>query len=257
MNYDALPSKYLVGISRAIKQSENEQAVEIDYLVCDVNGKPIAGRPVKLTIHDAQSGVSLFEKSFVSAEALQKTRAIVPGLSPLNVIAEVTDDENHVHRANILSQTDIGIMANNAEKKASISIGLEGYNAASNFAEIVSPFSKSKSIFISNSSSNSTCKIIETNGKPVREDFQIAPLPHNTEVFAKLYDTNTPGNPEAAIGDWLAPGIEVPQMALSLGTTEQKHTCRVYCGDQTGGKEYGWKPRFECRLCAFRRRIRI
>jgi hypothetical protein len=220
VNYEALPSNCLIGISRAIKQTDNKQIVDINYLVCEVTGKPVAGRPVKLSIHDVQSGFPLFEESVVSGETVHKIHAVVAGLGPLNVIAEVTDEENHTHRSNILSQADSRRAMNNADRKAAISIGLVGCNSVNNYAELTSPFSNSKGIFISNSTSNSSCKVVENYGKPVAENFQIAPLPFPTEVFAKLYNTDmkTPGNPEAALGDCFASGLETPQMSVSLAT---------------------------------------
>ncbi len=222
-NYVALPSNCMVGISRTILQTENEQSVDIRYLVCDAKGKPVAGRPVKLSIQDIRSGIRLFEESVISTGTVQKTHAVVPGLSPISVIAEVTDEENHVHRANILSQTSSEKMQNNADKKATISIGVEGNNLENNFANVISPFSNSKGIFVTNSTSISSCRLLETSGKPVAESFQIAPGPYNTELFAKLYNTDvkTPGHIEAAVGDCFANPVETPKVAIFLDTTDK------------------------------------
>lgn len=223
VNYQAMPSNALVGISRAIKQTGNEQLVDINYLVCDLKGKPVAGRTVKLSINDVISGTKLFEESVVSSESLQQIHANVKGLNPINVIAEVSDEENHVHKANILSQTNRTKAQNNADRKVSLRVGMEGYNSTDNYAALISPFSNSKGIFVTNSSSNSTCTVVETNGKPVTENFQIATRPYETEVFAKLYNTDmkTPGHLEAALGDCFVDAVEIPQMSISLESTNK------------------------------------
>lgn len=218
-HYEVLPADFLVGIANRIQRSFDKQSVFIDFLVCDQNGTPVAGRPVNITIKNSKTGQELFNTTATSTTSLQTIKAELNGLDQLDLIAEVSDQLGRVHRANALTKPERDTIVNKAERKVRLDLEFEGPNPTNTNSAIVdSPFPSSHGFFVSNSSEETDFHTVETNGTPVSLPFKPSMEPNGTEILAKVYEhkLNQDGKALSAVGVIKAQGRSFARLPVYL-----------------------------------------
>jgi len=217
--YDVLPSNCFVGLSRHIRRSSNKQHVKIEYLVCDEQGNAVPGRPVTISINQVKTGKELFKSTSVSTEALQSVETEVEGLDTLDLIAEVKDGSERVHRANIVTKNESQTLLNSAKRQLNIDLAVEGNRAPDSNEAIINPdFVNSTGLLVFNSAATTECAPIKTFSKTLSVPFKTGSQPFGTEVYAKVYDDSSGQAQKArsAVGIAEIPGTALRRLQVSL-----------------------------------------